>query len=250
MGFGRRSATCSCTLPLGLLAASCCSHVHTPSFLYNATRNATAVLQRETCRGTDNNAAIQKLLHFAVSDVSDDVRRAAVLCLGFVLMNVPQQCPRIVALLAESYNPHVRQVVACVRMRARPPGGAAGLKPTSPAFARGRGVRSAWGIAAVAARAACGCALPPLPPLRASMAALAHASAAPCLLALLCRYGAAMAVGMACAGTGLKVRAPAAFGGLQSRALHRASGCLLHATVALHSAAWHQQDRHARLATG
>ena len=30
-------------------------------------------------RGTANNAAIQKLLHFAVSDVSDDVRRAAVL---------------------------------------------------------------------------------------------------------------------------------------------------------------------------
>ncbi|GLC33568.1 hypothetical protein PLESTF_001799400 [Pleodorina starrii] len=59
-------------------------------------------------RGTDNNAAVQKLLSFAVSDVSDDVRRAAVLCLGFVLMNVPQQCPRIVALLAESFNPHVR----------------------------------------------------------------------------------------------------------------------------------------------
>lgn len=59
-------------------------------------------------RGTDNNAAIQKLLHFAVSDVSDDVRRAAVLCLGFVLMGVPQQCPKIVSLLSESYNPHVR----------------------------------------------------------------------------------------------------------------------------------------------
>lgn len=59
-------------------------------------------------RGTANNFAIQKLLHFAVSDVSDDVRRAAVLCLGFVLMGVPEQCPRIVALLAESYNPHVR----------------------------------------------------------------------------------------------------------------------------------------------
>lgn len=59
-------------------------------------------------RGTDNNAAVQKLLSFAVSDVSDDVRRAAVLCLGFVLMNVPHQCPRIVALLAESFNPHVR----------------------------------------------------------------------------------------------------------------------------------------------
>uniref|UniRef100_A0A7S3VN96 26S proteasome non-ATPase regulatory subunit 1 homolog n=1 Tax=Dunaliella tertiolecta TaxID=3047 RepID=A0A7S3VN96_DUNTE len=59
-------------------------------------------------RGTSNNGAVQKLLHFAVSDVSDDVRRAAVLCLGFVLMNAPQQCPRIVALLAESFNPHVR----------------------------------------------------------------------------------------------------------------------------------------------
>ncbi|GIL52990.1 hypothetical protein Vafri_8707 [Volvox africanus] len=59
-------------------------------------------------RGTDNNGAVQKLLSFAVSDVSDDVRRAAVLCLGFVLMNVPHQCPRIVALLAESFNPHVR----------------------------------------------------------------------------------------------------------------------------------------------
>ncbi|KAK9822620.1 hypothetical protein WJX74_011008 [Apatococcus lobatus] len=59
-------------------------------------------------RGTSNNGAIQKLLHFAVSDVSDNVRRAAVTCLGFVLMNNPAQCPRIVALLAESYNPHVR----------------------------------------------------------------------------------------------------------------------------------------------
>ena len=59
-------------------------------------------------RGTANNGAIQKLLHFAVSDVSDDVRRAAVMNLGFVLAAAPEQCPRIVALLAESYNPHVR----------------------------------------------------------------------------------------------------------------------------------------------
>ena len=58
--------------------------------------------------GTSNNAAIQKLLHFAVSDVSDDVRRAAVMMLGFVLCNNPEQCPPIVALLAQSYNPHVR----------------------------------------------------------------------------------------------------------------------------------------------
>jgi 26S proteasome regulatory subunit N2 len=30
------------------------------------------------------------------------------MCLGFVLMGVPEQCPKIVALLAESFNPHVR----------------------------------------------------------------------------------------------------------------------------------------------
>lgn len=59
-------------------------------------------------RGTANNRAIRQLLHFAVSDVSDDVRRTAVLALGFVLYSEPEQTPRIVSLLSESYNPHVR----------------------------------------------------------------------------------------------------------------------------------------------
>ncbi|GBF90265.1 26S proteasome non-ATPase regulatory subunit 1-like [Raphidocelis subcapitata] len=59
-------------------------------------------------RGTANNGAIARLLHWSVSDVSDDVRRAAVTNLGFVLMGAPEQTPRIVALLAESFNPHVR----------------------------------------------------------------------------------------------------------------------------------------------
>eukprot|EP01126_Amoeba_proteus_P011686 TRINITY_DN1475_c0_g1_i16.p1 TRINITY_DN1475_c0_g1~~TRINITY_DN1475_c0_g1_i16.p1 ORF type:complete len:623 (+),score=162.68 TRINITY_DN1475_c0_g1_i16:1338-3206(+) len=58
--------------------------------------------------GTANNSAIRKLLHVAVSDVSDDVRRAAVISLGFVLFRQPEQVPRLVSLLAESYNPHVR----------------------------------------------------------------------------------------------------------------------------------------------
>jgi len=58
--------------------------------------------------GTANNPAIRRLLHVAVSDVSDDVRRAAVMNLGFVLSNVPEKVPRIVSLLASSYNPHVR----------------------------------------------------------------------------------------------------------------------------------------------
>ncbi|KAI8977190.1 armadillo-type protein [Mycotypha africana] len=58
--------------------------------------------------GTGNNKAIRRLLHVAVSDVNDDVRRAAVTAIGFVLLRNPKQVPRIVQLLAESYNPHVR----------------------------------------------------------------------------------------------------------------------------------------------
>jgi len=74
-----------------------------PILRYNGA-NAVAMAYR----GTGNNGAIRRLLHMAVSDVSDDVRRTAVMALGYVLVNDPQQCPRLVALLAESYNPHVR----------------------------------------------------------------------------------------------------------------------------------------------
>merc|ERR1711968_95252 len=58
--------------------------------------------------GTGDNRAIKRLLHSAVSDVSDDVQRAAVMGLGFVLLNNPSQCPKIVNLLSESFNPYVR----------------------------------------------------------------------------------------------------------------------------------------------
>lgn len=58
--------------------------------------------------GTGNNKAIRKLLHVAVSDVNDDVRRAAVMGLGFLLFKNSDHCPGVVQLLSESYNPHVR----------------------------------------------------------------------------------------------------------------------------------------------
>eukprot|EP00762_Andalucia_godoyi_P001312 ANDGO_04815.mRNA.1 26S proteasome non-ATPase regulatory subunit 1 homolog B len=70
--------------------------------------------------GTGHSAAVRKALHIAVSDVSDDVRRAAVISLGFVLRvrasvlgdhtskQADDRCPRLVSLLAQSYNPHVR----------------------------------------------------------------------------------------------------------------------------------------------
>lgn len=58
--------------------------------------------------GTSNNDAVRRLLHIAVSDTSDDVRRAAVTALALLLFKNPAQVPRIVQLLSESYNPHVR----------------------------------------------------------------------------------------------------------------------------------------------
>ncbi|KAF4660977.1 proteasome regulatory particle base subunit [Perkinsus chesapeaki] len=61
--------------------------------------------------GTSRSSAIRRLLHFSVSDVSDDVRRAAVISLGFVLCNSPQRLPAVLRLLSESYNPHVRYAV-------------------------------------------------------------------------------------------------------------------------------------------
>jgi 26S proteasome regulatory subunit N2 len=58
--------------------------------------------------GTGSNRALQKLLHIAVSDTNDDARRAAVTALGFILFRTPKQVPKLVELLAESFNPHVR----------------------------------------------------------------------------------------------------------------------------------------------
>lgn len=58
--------------------------------------------------GTGSNKAIRILLHTAVSDVSDDVRMAAVLGLAFVLYKTPERVPQLVKLLLESFNPHVR----------------------------------------------------------------------------------------------------------------------------------------------
>jgi len=58
--------------------------------------------------GTGSNKAIRILLHTAVSDVSDDVRMAAVIGLAFILYKTPNRVPQLVKLLLESFNPHVR----------------------------------------------------------------------------------------------------------------------------------------------
>ncbi|KAH3902716.1 probable 26S proteasome regulatory subunit RPN2 [Saccharomycodes ludwigii] len=58
--------------------------------------------------GSADNGAVRKLLHIAVSDSDDDVRRAAVTSLGFVMIRDYTTVPRIVELLAKSHNAHVR----------------------------------------------------------------------------------------------------------------------------------------------
>lgn len=154
---GRAGLLVSSLLPRPSLPPSLRPHTQDPILRYGGM----FVAGLAYC-GTSNNAAIQRLLHFAVSgalpgwwqgpgarpgmplrgglqlhappaphalravrvnspgpasaphapltptDVSNDVRRAAVMNLGFVLASTPEQCPKIVALLAESYNPHVR----------------------------------------------------------------------------------------------------------------------------------------------
>lgn len=58
--------------------------------------------------GTGNTKAIKKLLSTAASDVSDDVRRVAVLNIGFVMLNQYEKVPKIINLLINSYNSQVR----------------------------------------------------------------------------------------------------------------------------------------------
>eukprot|EP00796_Vickermania_ingenoplastis_P008253 gene8253-5773_t len=58
--------------------------------------------------GTQSNEAIERLLQAAVKDTFDDVRRNAVIMIGFVCSMNPELCLDMVRVLTESYNPHVR----------------------------------------------------------------------------------------------------------------------------------------------
>lgn len=61
--------------------------------------------------GTANSNAIKRLLKISVSDVNDDVRRAALINMGFIQIRDPEillENMKVLSLLSESYNPHVR----------------------------------------------------------------------------------------------------------------------------------------------
>lgn len=62
--------------------------------------------------GTSNAKAIERLLAIAVRDVSDDVRRNAVMMIGFLTFKDPQLCIDMTKVLVDSYNPHIRYGVA------------------------------------------------------------------------------------------------------------------------------------------
>ena len=85
--------------------------------------------------GTSQNSAVKQLLHHSVSDVSDDARRAAVVSLGLVLSNQPSRLPKVLKLLSQSYNPHVRYGaclalgIGCPAMAATVPEAVALLQP-------------------------------------------------------------------------------------------------------------------------
>ncbi len=77
-------------------------------------------LHHQAYCGTANNRQIARLLHVAVSDVSNDVKRAAVTMLGLVMLHSPDKVPQLVSLLSHSYSPHIRygaaMAVGVVRM--------------------------------------------------------------------------------------------------------------------------------------
>jgi len=58
--------------------------------------------------GTGNNRALRKLLSLVASDVSDDVKRACAMAIGFLMINDYEQIFKVVRLLSVSYNPHVK----------------------------------------------------------------------------------------------------------------------------------------------
>lgn len=58
--------------------------------------------------GTSSASATRRLLKFAVSDTSDDVKRAALMNIGLLSFRDHKQVPIIVKHLAVSYNPHLR----------------------------------------------------------------------------------------------------------------------------------------------
>lgn len=58
--------------------------------------------------GTASDTCLRQLLHQAVSDPSEDVRRAAIISIAFVLCNAPQKLPRLFKLLADSFSIHAR----------------------------------------------------------------------------------------------------------------------------------------------
>ena len=57
--------------------------------------------------GTGSRDALDILLKISVTDTSDDVRRAAVTGLGFILSG-SEELPEVLRLLLISYNPHIR----------------------------------------------------------------------------------------------------------------------------------------------
>ena len=61
--------------------------------------------------GSGDTSMLQKLIKFSVSDVSDDVRRAALINIGFLEIRSPDilfENLNVLELLSESYNSHVR----------------------------------------------------------------------------------------------------------------------------------------------
>lgn len=58
--------------------------------------------------GTASTQSIRRLLHNAVTDTDNDVKRAAMMNIGFLCFKDPKIIPNLVKNMADSYNPHLQ----------------------------------------------------------------------------------------------------------------------------------------------
>ncbi|EPY32319.1 26S proteasome regulatory subunit N2 [Angomonas deanei] len=62
--------------------------------------------------GTESTVASERILNIVVKDTNDEVKRNAMMMLGFIHFTNPTLCLDLVRVMSDSYNPHIRYGVA------------------------------------------------------------------------------------------------------------------------------------------
>ncbi|KAL0215665.1 hypothetical protein P9112_007849 [Eukaryota sp. TZLM1-RC] len=102
-----------CVLGLALMSLACEERA---AAVYDALLSSTDAVVRYggvyalglAFAGTGSPFALQKLLSLASTDTSDDVKRSAIIMIGYVMIKKPKEVTSLVNLSSRSHNPHLR----------------------------------------------------------------------------------------------------------------------------------------------